>query len=78
MAIAHSSARVAEENEAMKPYRAFQAWSLCVIRPDQSLATRSYCWAITRRISASVSLISSPLTSMTTLWSVPVNSNGGS
>ena len=37
-----------------------------------------YCRAIIMRISASLSSITSPLTSNVTLWIVPVNSKGGS
>ena len=37
-----------------------------------------YCLAIILRISASSSLITSPLTSIVTLWIVPLNSNGES
>ena len=38
---------------------------------------RAYCRAMTERMVASWSLIKSPLTSMTTWCSVPVNSKGG-
>ena len=37
---------------------------------------RAYCRAMATRISASVSVTRSPLTSMVTLWIVPVKRNG--